>query len=99
MKTELDKNEKPSTAQEAPPIANVLLGEVLYYRGCYKEKHYDLEIKFKDVIYCLYATMTETETHPFFVSDLRFKERYKIKRSEKKQILQIATEFCLKNFA
>lgn len=25
MKTELDKNEKPSTEQESPPIANVLL--------------------------------------------------------------------------
>ena len=79
--------------------SNTVLGEVLYYRGCYKEKHYDLEIKFKDVIYCLYVTMIETSTHTFFVSELRFKERYKIKRSDKKQIRQIATEFCLKNFA
>lgn len=29
MKTELDKNEKLSTEQEAPPIVNVLLGAVL----------------------------------------------------------------------
>ena len=29
MKTELYKNEKLSTEQEVPPIANVLLGEVL----------------------------------------------------------------------
>ena len=76
-----------------------LLGEVLYYRGCYKEKHYDLEIESNGNIYCLYAIMIETETHPFFVSLLRFKQRYKMKRSEKKQIRQIATEFCLKNFA
>lgn len=82
-----------------PTDANNVLGEVLYYRGCFKEKHYDLEIKFKGVMYCLYATMIETATHPFFVSELRFKEQYKIKKSEKKQIRQIATEFCLKNFA
>jgi len=29
MKTELDKNEKLSTEHETPPIANVLLGEVV----------------------------------------------------------------------
>ena len=86
---------KNETSNGTKPV----LGEVLYYRGCYKEKHYDLEIKFKDVIYCLYATMIETATHPFFVSELRFKERYKIKMSEKKQIRQIATEFCIKNFS
>lgn len=34
MKTELDKNEKLSTEQEAPPIANVLLG-VCFYRCGY----------------------------------------------------------------
>lgn len=33
MKTELDKNEKLSTEQEAPPIANVLLGVGFYRCG------------------------------------------------------------------
>ena len=83
----------------SPPDAKPVLGEVLYYRGCYKEKHYDLEVKFKGVMYCLYTTMIETSTQPFSVSELRFKELYKMKRSEKKQIRQIATECCLKNFA
>lgn len=31
MKTELDKNEKLSTEQEAPPIANVLLALVYFF--------------------------------------------------------------------
>lgn len=83
----------------SPHGSNTVLGEVLYYRGCHKEHNYDLEIKFKDVIYCLYATMIETESHPFFVSGIRFKQRYKLKRSDKKKIRQIATDFCLKNFA
>ena len=76
-----------------------MIGEVLYYRGRYKEKQYDLEINFNGVVYCLYATMIETGNHPFFISELRFKYRYKIKRSEKKKIRQIAINFCLKNFA
>ena len=57
-------------------------------------------VSFKEIFglmpYCLLMIIA---THPFFVSELGFKERYKIKRSEKKQIRQIATAFCLKNFA
>jgi len=40
MKTELNNNEKLSTEQEAPPIANVLLGNVLsdYHIGLIARK-------------------------------------------------------------
>lgn len=49
MKTELNNNEKLSTEQEAPPIANVLLGEVLS-KLAKKELQVKLFVGYRDCI-------------------------------------------------
>ena len=49
MKTELNNNEKLSTDQETPPIANVLLGEVLS-KLAKKELQVKLLVGYRDCI-------------------------------------------------
>ena len=93
MKTELDKNEKPSTEQESPPIANVLLGEVAFSSSQTTHKVMVTANGFK---MRWYATVIKNEAVKYvnevWCADNYQEEYRKLKKSVKKKIRKMVED-------
>jgi hypothetical protein len=93
MKTEFNKNEKLSTEQETPPIANVLLGEVAFSSGQTTHKVMVTANGFK---MRWYATVIKNEAVKYvnevWCADNYQDEYRKLKKSVKKKIRKLVED-------
>ena len=93
MKTELNNNEKLSMEQEAPPIANVLLGEVAFSSS---QTTYKVMVTASGFKMRWYATVVKNEAvkyvNEIWCADNYQDEYRKLKKSVKKKIRKLVED-------
>ena len=93
MKTELNNNEKLLTEQEAPPIANVLLGEVAFSSS---QTTYEVMVTANGFKMRWYATVIKNEAVKYvnevWCADNYQDEYRKLKKSVKKKIRKLVED-------
>jgi hypothetical protein len=76
-------------------MKNIEESKVIKHEMILNEIRYNIDIVFENVEYSLCVILNEMSNHSKFVSSIKFRNRYKLKKSLKKKMKHFVSEYCV----